>query len=85
MTDTAATNYKSYLEEGTTKAKSGIAAWIFSTDHKRIGLLYLSSIAIFFTVAVIIGILMRLELMLPGRTIMDAQYYMESLHKILKY
>ena len=49
--------------------KSGILAWIFSTDHKRIGLLYLYSVLSFFLVGVLLGLLIRLELMAPGRTI----------------
>jgi cytochrome c oxidase subunit 1 len=53
----------------------GIFSWILSTDHKRIGLLYLTSIFSFFSVAVILGLLMRLELISPGRTIMDASTY----------
>jgi len=56
-------------------AKRGITAWIFSTDHKRIGLLYLYSVLGFFLVGVILGLLIRLELMLPGRTIMGPQTY----------
>ncbi len=66
---------KSFLEEGTTKRSKGLSSWIFSTDHKRIGILYLSSIMIFFTVAAILGLLMRLELIAPGKTIVDAQTY----------
>ena len=54
---------------------SGIRAWIFSTDHKRIGLLYLSAILSFFAVGVLLGFLMRLELISPGRTIVDADTY----------
>jgi cytochrome c oxidase subunit I len=53
----------------------GIRSWIFSTDHKRIGLLYLHSILLFFGFGVILGLLMRLELLAPGRTIMGAQTY----------
>ncbi|RJQ20589.1 MAG: cytochrome c oxidase subunit I [Nitrospiraceae bacterium] len=53
----------------------GVLSWILSTDHKRIGLLYLTSIFGFFFVAVIFGVLMRLELIAPGRTIMSAQTY----------
>jgi cytochrome c oxidase subunit 1 len=53
----------------------GIFAWILSTDHKRIGLLYLVSIFSFFSVAVVLGLLMRLELIAPGRTIMGASTY----------
>jgi cytochrome c oxidase subunit 1 len=53
----------------------GIFAWIFSTDHKRIGLLYLTSLIAFFFVGVTLGFLIRLELVAPGRTIMDAQTY----------
>ena len=53
----------------------GILSWIFSTDHKRIGLLYLGSIITFFAVGVLLGLLMRLELIAPGKTIMRAQMY----------
>lgn len=53
----------------------GIFGWIFSTDHKRIGLLYLYSIMIFFIIAAILGLLMKLELIAPGKTIMEAQTY----------
>lgn len=66
---------KSFYEEGTTKVAKGIKSWIFSTDHKRVGLLYLISITVFFFVAAIIGVLMRLELLTPGKTIMEAQTY----------
>ena len=73
--DTIAISEKSYLEEGTTKKATGLGSWLFSTDHKRIGLMYLIAISIFFFVGVILGVLMRLELIAPGRTIMDAQTY----------
>ena len=63
----------SYLEyEGRYR---GIFSWIFSTDHKRIGLLYLSAILSFFAVGVLLGFLMRLELIAPGETIMKPQTY----------
>ncbi len=54
---------------------SGITAWIFSTDHKRIGLLYFWSVLSFFLVAVVLGLLLRIELMAPGRTIMGPETY----------
>ena len=53
----------------------GIFGWIFSTDHKRIGLLYFWSIVTFFIVGVALGVLIRLELFAPGETIMGAQTY----------
>ena len=49
--------------------KTGISAWIFSTDHKRIGLLYFYSALGFFLVGVTLGLLLKLNLMMPGRTI----------------
>ncbi len=55
--------------------KSGISSWIFSTDHKRIGLLYFWSVLSFFLVAVVLGLLLRIELMAPGRTIMGPETY----------
>ncbi len=66
-------NSVSYLEyQGKYK---GFLGWIFSTDHKRIGLLYMYTIVSFFCVGAILGLLMKIELIAPGRTIMDAQTY----------
>ncbi|NBC82445.1 MAG: cytochrome c oxidase subunit I [Bacteroidetes bacterium] len=53
----------------------GIFAWIFSTDHKRIGLLYLYAVGAFFCVGALLGLLMKLELIAPDKTIMEAQVY----------
>ncbi len=54
---------------------TGLLSWIFSTDHKRIALLYLYSILTFYVVGVILGLLIRAQLILPGETIMGAQTY----------
>jgi len=59
----------------TDTGKTGISAWIFSTDHKRIGLLYFYTVLGFFLMAVAVGLLLRIELMAPGRTIMGPQTY----------
>lgn len=53
----------------------GLLGWILSTDHKRIGILYLVAISVFFLGGVTLGLLMRLELLSPGKTIVDAQTY----------
>src|SRR5664280_1876985 len=53
----------------------GIFSWIFSTDHKRIALLYLFSILSFFAIGATLGLLMKFELIAPGKTIMTAQTY----------
>ncbi len=65
--------------------RSVVFSWIFSTDHKRIGLLYLISLFIFYAAGVIIGLLMRFELIAPGRTIMAAQTYnaLFTLHGVI--
>ena len=76
-------NEPSYLKY---KSKyKGIFAWIFSTDHKRIALLYLYSIMTFFIVGAILGLLMKLELIAPGKTIMGSQTYngVFTLHGII--
>ncbi|HWR75546.1 MAG TPA: cbb3-type cytochrome c oxidase subunit I, partial [Bacteroidales bacterium] len=63
----------SYLEyQGRHK---GIWSWLLSTDHKRIGLLYLYAVIVFFFIAAFLGVLMRIELIAPGRTIMEPQTY----------
>jgi len=64
---------------------SGIRGWIFSTDHKRIGILYLIGILTFFIAGATFGFLMRLELISPGETIMSAQTYNKffTLHGVI--
>ena len=58
------TEYVSYLEH---KGKyTGIRSWIYTLDHKRIGLLYLYAIIALFFVGAILGMLMRIELVKPG-------------------
>ncbi len=55
--------------------RKGILSWILSTDHKRIGLLYLGTILVFFFAAVALGFLMRLEMLKPEGTIVEPQTY----------
>lgn len=53
----------------------GIKSWFTSLDHKRIGLLYLISVMTFFLVGGIFALLLRIELLTPGKTIVDANVY----------
>jgi cytochrome c oxidase subunit I len=58
------------------RGKRGLFSWIFTVDHKRIGILYLCSILSLFALGVTFGFLMRLELITrPGPFIMTAQTY----------
>jgi cytochrome c oxidase subunit 1 len=68
-----------------TNKHTGILSWLLTVDHKRIGLMYLMAILSFFVVGIIIGLLMRLELIAPGRQIMDAQTYntLFTLHGVI--
>ena len=70
-----ATNVNSvnYLEY--TGKYKGIFAWIFSTDHKRIGLMYLWGMALFFIVGISLGFVMKSEMLNPGKDLIDAQTY----------
>lgn len=57
---------KSFYETGSGR---GIMSWLLTTDHKRIGVLYLMSMLSFFGVGVGLGLIMRLELMFHGPTL----------------
>ncbi|NOX37528.1 MAG: cytochrome c oxidase subunit I [Calditrichaeota bacterium] len=77
-----------HVEENYLEVKSrwrGIFAWIFSTDHKRIGILYLVSSLTFFVVAATIGIFMRLEQLTMGETLMSPDVYnrLFTLHGVI--
>ncbi len=55
--------------------RSGILGWLLSTDHKRIGIMYLCCIVVMFLIAMCLGLALRLELIAPGPTIMGPQTY----------
>ena len=63
----------------------GILSWILTTDHKRIGILYLITMTAFFLIAVGFGFVMRLEMLTPGNTIVQPQTYntLFTLHGII--
>jgi len=60
----------------------GVLSWIFSLDHKRIGVMYLCSVLVAFALGGFFALLVRTELLTPGHTIMDHDTYnqMFTLH-----
>ncbi len=56
-------------------AERGLFSWLTSTDHKRISIMYLLSISTFFVLAGVSALLVRFELLTPGKTIIDAHTY----------
>ncbi|MCL5028799.1 MAG: cbb3-type cytochrome c oxidase subunit I [Bacteroidetes bacterium] len=63
----------------------GLLGWLLSTDHKRIGILYMIGVLSFFAVGVTLGFLIRLELLTPQGTIVGPQAYNEffTVHGII--
>lgn len=56
-------------------AGKGIWSWLSTLDHKRIGVMYLISVILAFFLGGMFALLIRLELLTPGRTIMGAATY----------
>ena len=70
MTTTLTTPREHYLN-----VNYGIKSWLFTTDHKRIALLYLTSITLFFFVGGAAAVLMRLELLTPPGDLVRSETY----------
>ncbi len=56
-------------------ANYGIRSWLFTTDHKRIALLYLLSITLMFFVGGTAAVLMRMHLITPQGTLVQPETY----------
>jgi cytochrome c oxidase subunit I len=56
-------------------AEYGWKSWLFTTDHKRIALLYLISVTFFFFIGGFFAMLMRLELLTPRGDLVDSDTY----------
>jgi cytochrome c oxidase subunit 1 len=63
-----------YLNHG-----HGLWSWLTTLDHKRIGLLYLITVAIFFLAGGISALAIRTELISSGKTIMGPDLYNQFL------
>ncbi len=63
----------------------GIWAWLLTKDHKRLGLMYLAAIMVWFSLAMLFGLLLRVELMSAGKTIMGPEIYnsLFTLHGVI--
>ena len=53
----------------------GIRSWLLTTDHKRIGILYMISITVMFFIGGIFATLIRLELMTPAGDLVTSDTY----------
>src|SRR3954463_16255409 len=56
-------------------ARQTISSWLFTTDHKRIALLYMVSITLFFFIGGAAATLMRLELLTPQGDLVTSETY----------
>ncbi len=54
-----------------------VAAWLVTTDHKRVGILYLWTALVFFGVAGIMALVFRTQLATPNETVLSPQHYNE--------
>ncbi|MBI5419862.1 MAG: cytochrome c oxidase subunit I [Deltaproteobacteria bacterium] len=60
---------RGYLEE------KGFWSWVYTLDHKRIGLLYLYTTLFFFLLGGIFALLIRIKLLYPGQQIFSDHMY----------
>jgi cytochrome c oxidase subunit 1 len=61
---------KPFYEDG-----KGIMSWIVTLDHKRIGIMYLWAVLAAFAAGGVFALLLRLELLAPGKQFVEADTY----------
>src|SRR4051794_7950710 len=57
------------------KELTGWRAWVFTTDHKKIGIMYIITALVFFVLGGTEALLIRLQLGAPDNTLLDPQTY----------
>ncbi len=80
MITTAVEERQHYLNAG-----YGLKSWLLTKDHKRIGLLYLITITLFFVLGGVFATLIRLELLTPPGDLVSSETYNKlfTLHGIV--
>src|SRR5437879_2802971 len=74
-----------FARENYLSVHHGVGSWLLTKDHKRIGLLYLFTILIFFLIASIAAALMRIELVTPQPKLVTSETYNKlfTIHGVL--
>lgn len=74
-----------YLNVGKGNLFTTLRSWLFTVDHKRIGVMYLASVLFMFILGGVFAFFIRLELMSPERVLMDPKTYNQifTLHGII--
>ena len=70
MITAAAQERENYLN-----ASYGLKSWLLTKDHKRIGLLYLVTITLFFFIGGAFATLIRVELLTPQGDLVSSETY----------
>jgi cytochrome c oxidase subunit 1 len=62
-----------------------VRSWLLTTDHKRIGILYLWTIIVFFVIASVAAAMMRIELLTPQGDLVTSETYNKlfTIHGVL--
>ena len=75
MTTTAASAVGNGRPSNYLNASYGIKSWLFTMDHKRVGILYLVVLTLFFLIGGVFASLIRLELLTPEGDLVGAETY----------
>lgn len=75
MSGTAIAELEQKEQKNYLNVEYGLKSWLLTTDHKRIGILYLISITFFFAIGGLFAMLIRLELLTPAGDLFDAGMY----------
>jgi cytochrome c oxidase subunit I len=75
----SASEPRNYLSDHT------VASWLLTTDHKRIGILYLLSVLVFFIIAATAAAMIRIELLTPPGDFVSSETYNKlfTIHGVL--
>ena len=59
-------------------ATKGLKSWLFTVDHKRIGIMYLAFILLSFFLGGVFALLLRFELLTPSTLFLTAKQYNQA-------
>lgn len=63
------------IEDASEEPRSGFISWVTTVDHKRVGIMYLLTAVVFFAIAGLEAVLMRIQLSVPGNDFLPPELY----------